>query len=310
MSITRYENFSINEIKEGIFAVIDNDITDRHCSGSNSGIIDFGNFTVLFDTLLSIDAAKELFKAAKDLTNKYPAIVINSHEHLDHFHGNQVCGEGMTIITSRNIWQSMQKQKDEFPNRKMMSDSELAELEERIKAQQEPEKLNSQNTLLYMRNMSVKDSFIKMPNVVFENALTIAGDKRTAELKAYQNAHSVEDLVLILENDKTAFMGDLLFVEQHPWLGDGNPLILKKYLEGFINKGLIHFVPGHGKCGGEQDVLDQIEYIDYIVEYCRKIKRGEEKSAETMPAKFEKWDPLCYSWNIATLVKKAEIMGS
>lgn len=46
------ENFSVLELTEGVYAAIEK----GNNTGSNAGIIDLGNYTVVFDTFLNIDA--------------------------------------------------------------------------------------------------------------------------------------------------------------------------------------------------------------------------------------------------------------
>ena len=50
-------------------------------------------------------------------------------------------------------------------------------------------------------------------------------------------------------------MGDILFVDRHPWFGDGDPDSLKKHLLHFYNDtSLKKFVPGHGATAGKESL--------------------------------------------------------
>jgi glyoxylase-like metal-dependent hydrolase (beta-lactamase superfamily II) len=62
-------------------------------------------------------------------------------------------------------------------------------------------------------------------------------------------------------------MGDLLFVEFHPYLADGDPehlLVILKEIEGLNAK---VFLPGHGPLGGRED----LEQIARYVNECKRV---------------------------------------
>jgi len=55
----------------------------------NSGLLDLGGTTAVFDTSLTPTAARDLDQAVRSSLGRRPSLVINSHWHLDHVLGNQ-----------------------------------------------------------------------------------------------------------------------------------------------------------------------------------------------------------------------------
>ncbi|MGH2486968.1 MAG: MBL fold metallo-hydrolase, partial [Ktedonobacterales bacterium] len=66
----------------------------------NAGIIDLGGVTLVFDTMMTFAAARDLRAAAERLTGRAPRYVVNSHFHLDHTMGNAVFSDAVIIATS------------------------------------------------------------------------------------------------------------------------------------------------------------------------------------------------------------------
>ena len=78
------EYFDLYKINENIYGAIKN----NDISMSNAGFIDLGNIVIVFDTFLSIDAAKKLKEMILEITGNDNFVIINSHFHLDHYLGN------------------------------------------------------------------------------------------------------------------------------------------------------------------------------------------------------------------------------
>ncbi len=82
----------------------------------------------------------------------------------------------------------------------------------------------------------------------FEHKLIIHGTKRTVELLPL-TGHTASDVILYLPEEKIAFMGDLLFVNMHPYLASGSPEQWKQSLAEAEALGAQIVVPGQWPCG-------------------------------------------------------------
>jgi len=109
-----------------------------------------------------------------------------------------------------------------------------------------------------------------LPGITFDQRLTLHGTKRTAELINFENGHTASDTVLYLPREGVLFMSDLLFIDFHPYLGDGDPQGQQAALRTLDQMGAKHFIPGHGPLGTRDDLQQLINYIDY----CTKIAKA------------------------------------
>lgn len=105
-SIPESKHFYLEIIKGGIFSAI------AKCGGGafcNSGIIDLGGQTLIFDTFETPIEVEDLRVAGNFHTRNPITRKINSHAHADHWFGNQVFN-GNVIIISEAALQSMHTQ--------------------------------------------------------------------------------------------------------------------------------------------------------------------------------------------------------
>src|SRR5512147_122812 len=81
------EHFTYHELADGVWAAI---IKPFGLAASNSGIVDLGDCTLIFDTTFSPASAVELRATAERLTGRPVSYVLNSHWHQDHVFGNAI----------------------------------------------------------------------------------------------------------------------------------------------------------------------------------------------------------------------------
>lgn len=118
--MTSFESkyFRLERPTDGVFAAIS---SDAGFTVSNAGIVDFGNFTLVWDSMASESAASDLRRAAEELTGKPVSVLVNSHHHLDHTRGNQVFADTQIVssVITRGLMQErmarFQSEADDFP---------------------------------------------------------------------------------------------------------------------------------------------------------------------------------------------------
>ncbi len=216
-------HFRLEQLAEGVYACIN---ADGGWAIGNAGIIDLGNRTLVFDAFVSTDAARDLRKAAENLTGRPVHAVINSHYHNDHIWGNQVFDSGADIISSAQTREliategpkEVQDFRDVSQKRLESLEAQYAEAhDETVKASLRMWMGEFQGVIATLPELNVR-----LPNLVFNNELTFVGPKRSARLIAYEGGHSASDAILHLPEDGIVFMGDLLFIEAHPYLSEGD----------------------------------------------------------------------------------------
>lgn len=99
------DHFSLHMLADGIYAAI----SASDAAVCNTGIIDLGGETLIFDTFQTPEAARDLRAAAESLTGRPSAYVVNSHWHEDHIGGNRVFA-GTPLIATRATRDAMAEQ--------------------------------------------------------------------------------------------------------------------------------------------------------------------------------------------------------
>lgn len=297
------DNFSLIELAEGVYGAIEKGGN----AGSNAGIIDLGNYTVIFDTFLNIDASRELMEASEMLTGKKAGFVINSHSHMDHIVGNCIFPDNALVISSKQARELIETAGKEFEAEKEQYIPRLREVESLLETTRDSIELgNLNNELKFLENLVKPGIKIRIPDMAIEGKVTIQGSKRSLQLIQYDAAHSPGDVAAYLPEDEVCFMGDLLFAESHPWIGSGNPEKAIDALAELLEYDIKYFVPGHGRLSTKEDVISEIKYLKEIIELVKNKNSLNEKEyfIDELSPMFREWKSLCFQWNIKYLVNR------
>lgn len=290
--------FSLFEIADGVYAAIRKEASE---AGSNAGIVDLGDYSVIFDSFLNIDAADDLRKACIKLTGKDARFVVNSHGHWDHVVGNQVFSSQTSIVSSIKVREQEAVYKKELEDGNVFNSNTLAELEERLKTETDETKiLDLKNDIVFIKNLSRPGNKLRMPDLTFDREMVLYGSKRNLHLYTADIAHSPGDVYAFLPDDKICFAGDLLFCNSHPWLGSGDPEKFVIELRKLLELGATHFVPGHGNVAGNDDILLEIQYIEEITRLVLDSLNhdGKQITIHDLSEAFWNWKGLCFAWNV------------
>ncbi len=252
-------HFHLERLADGVYAAINSDEGWAIC---NAGIVDLGDRTLVFDAFTSPQAAIDLRDAAEYLTGRPARMLVNSHYHNDHIWGNQAFGPEVDIISSTKTreliitegaaeikWykETAQKRLETLETQYAGTDDET------IRRHLKPAIFDYQAIVAALPILKVR-----LPNLTFSGEMTIYGSKRSAKLIPYENAHCSHDAILYLPEDGIVFMEDILFINCHPYLADGNPDVVQRVLAEvkMLNPSIV--IPGHGPTGTFQhlDVLD------------------------------------------------------
>jgi cyclase len=141
--------------------------------------------------------------------------------------------------------------------------------------------------------------------------LTFHGRQRSIELLTYGGGHTASDAFLYLPADRLLFMGDLLFVGVHPWIGHGSPEEWQAILQRIEQIDFTIAVPGHGPLGSREDLALNRCYLASclaLAEQC--MGEGlplEEATGRKLPAPFDAWEGAeVFDWNMAFLYNRAK----
>lgn len=282
-------HFTLHELGDGVYAAIANDGAWAIC---NAGIVDLGDRTLVFDTFVNQAASSDLRAAAEELSGRQVGLVVNSHHHSDHVKGNQSFPGARIIAT--------EKTREIMAQARLRYETGLDAIKKEVE----------EDLAKWVSNPDDPDSFLfqgydrghldglpslkyTLPNVTFDSRITFHGSKRSAELVTFGGGHTVSDALLYLPEARTAFLGDLLFVRCHPYLGDGDVEELLRTLDRIDALEMKTLVPGHGPVGTPQDVVRLREYIEHLGNVAADVKASgggpDEAAGRPIDQRFADW---------------------
>lgn len=100
------------------------------------------------------------------------------------------------------------------------------------------------------------------PHVTFTQRATLLYGGRRVEL-IFVGGHTPATSVVWLPEEKICFVGDIVWVDQHPYMAQGNTQEWLRSLEMIRNIGADYLVPGHGPAALEATYRVG-EYIEFM----------------------------------------------
>lgn len=289
------EHFTYHELAEGIWAAI---VIPTGLAASNSGIVDLGDHTLVFDTTFSPASAADLRSAAEYLTGRPVTYVLNSHWHQDHVFGNATFAPETEIYasvrTSEIIAEKIPIIMDEF---KKYWPNQLKEWTESAKAaKDEAERLDFEDGVRFAQ--SIIETFpqlvLRLPDHTFTDRMEFKGTSRTAEFITYGGGHTDSDAFLYLPAEKIIFTGDLLVVKNHPGMSSGHPNEWLGILAKIRSLDPVCLLPGHGQPGTLADLALLERYLNELLQMTEQNFRADstaETAADIQPPAFtEGWE--------------------
>jgi len=258
----------------------------------NAGIVDLGDRTVVFDSMLSPMAGVDLARAAERTTGRPADLVVNSHWHGDHIWGNSAFAESHVVSTRRVRELIVRKSRTQWVNCRREFPKELARLEE------------PDSPILPVDRPWVRGWYrgviqtpashrIRPPMVTFENELVLEGSRRSLHLISYGGGHSPSDVFGYLPDERVLFSGDLTMVNLHPSVGDGWPDVWERMLVRMQRLRVDQVVPGHGPVGPGTVLAEERRYLhDLQRTVADAIRRGDtlrEVRSLPVPERYHAW---------------------
>lgn len=289
MPVRPSRHFRIETLAPGVHAAI---ATPEGFGLCNSGIIDLGDETVVFDTMLTPVAGRDLVRVAERLTGRRPGWAVNSHWHGDHIWGNSAFVDSH-IVSSRTVRANILKlSRHQFEGDRREMRHELPRLNG-------PESPYSKADRPMMRAwfqgvvQTPRSHRIVAPGVTFEDELVLEGSRRSLHLLTYGGGHSPSDVFAYLPDDGIVFTGDLAIRGFHPSLGSGWPATWIPILRRMERLRPNSVVPGHGLPSTRSALSTTRIYLQEVDRIARAAVRGRSAVrdlAETpIPARYRHW---------------------
>ena len=292
------DHFRVEEVAPGAWAVI---AGSTGACVSNAGIIDLGDQTLVVDTFLTPAAGEDLRRTAEALTGRTGSLVINTHHHEDHVRGNQAFAGADIVATARTI-ELMQETAPAEPHAYVdlvrdkitRLDDQLADLPD---GPDRDQLLRSRATAAAVLD-SLPQLEITYPTRPFDGELIIEGSERTAHVISYGGGHTDSDTFVFLPDCGALFAGDLLWVETHPWAGDGHP---DEWIDIIYRMKALDpqtVVPGHGTVTNFAYARIFIRYLTFVCDIVRQAEASAQsvvKLADSaVPPQYGDWGSIAH----------------
>lgn len=210
--------------------------------GPNVGFIMAGDQVLVIDSSMSPSSGRQVANYLRQVTDRPPAYLINTHHHGDHVLGNQAFSPPATIIAHENVRQALLAQGPAIVKSFAERFSDLLP--------------------------DIKDSTVLPPHITYREhmALHLAG--HTIELIHPGLAHTNGDTLVYLPDEKVLFAGDLLFNHIFPPIY-GSSAGWISALEQMEAMDIRAVVPGHGAIATKKELGDLRRFL---IELRRQVK--------------------------------------
>lgn len=250
-------HFRLTTLGRGIYAAI---ATATGFGMCNAGIVDLGDRTVVFDSMLTPMAGADLARAAERCTGRKPDWIVNSHWHGDHIWGNSAF-VGAHVVSSRKVREVVLRQSREQFDRQCREFPR--ELESIAGPGSSVAPADRPRVRAWFRGVieSPRRMRIVPPEITFDDALVLEGSRRSIHLITYGGGHSPSDVFAYLPDEHILFAGDLTLVDFHASVGDGRPRTWIRILRRMQRLGAERIVPGHGPLADAAALGHQAQYL-------------------------------------------------
>jgi glyoxylase-like metal-dependent hydrolase (beta-lactamase superfamily II) len=235
---------------------------------ATAGVILLQESVLVFDTHFSPEAGRTLRRKIGRLTSLPVRFIVASHFHPDHTHGNQSFPEAWQILGSTNTRRDMlEKDLPSLNRSRELAEQDINGKQKIIEKMENPVQRGELTSQVIARRRFLENlAAIKIlpPSVALDDSLTIVDGRREVELIYLGRAHTEGDIVLLLPEERIAFVGDLFFNRGLPNTQDANLHEWMKTLEEVLKLPADTFVPGHGPIGTRYEVERFRDYFEAL----------------------------------------------
>ncbi|HKI38495.1 MAG TPA: NAD(P)-dependent oxidoreductase [Gemmataceae bacterium] len=212
--------------------------------GSNNIWVVFEDYVAVIDANFPKEAA-DVVAAIRKKTDKPIRYVLDTHHHGDHAYGNAVfAAEGASIVAQAKCAQWL-----------------------RLSGAKEFEDAGKGPT----GRKDVRDSKLKVPNLVFDEKLVLDDGTQRVEFLFLGHAHTPGDAFAYLPKHKLLCTGDACVNGAYNYMGHSDSASWIRVMERAQQLDVKYVLPGHGPIAGK-DLLEKQKH--YFVELRQQVKKG------------------------------------
>lgn len=198
--------------------------------GGNVAVLGTGEGAVIVDTMTLAAQGHAIRSLARKLTGEEVVMIINTHWHADHTHGNPAFDPGTRIVSTARTKEWLET-----------LDADYWE----------------------------GDAAVGLPNETFEDRQVIRLGDKTIELYWPGRGHTDGDLVALFVEDSAIHMGDLYFNRLYPFIdleSGGSAQRWGDSLDFVLELGFEQVIPGHGLLSGRDGLIEFQAFIEELAQ--------------------------------------------
>ena len=223
--------------------------------GTNLGLVVVDDEAIVIDTPMFPDDAR---KWARRVARAASSVrwVVNTDHHVDRIVGNSLFDA--PVVAHENTWSELQVEPDVFLRKQLAA-------------------LRLDPALIDV----LSEHDLVAPQLTLRDAMTFHWDERRIELIAL-GGHTEASIGVYLPEERLLFAGDVVTVNQHPFMGHANSLEWMRVLERIQRMPVDVLVPGHGSVSDLSAAQKMREYIHTVREEVRVLYLGGSARRETV----------------------------
>lgn len=187
--------------------------------GSNVGVLATDRGSVIVDTMTFRMQGEEIRKEAERLTGQEVGVIVNTHYHMDHTHGNPAFPGGTRVVSTRRTRELL----DAFDAGSWTGEAART-----------------------------------LPNETFEGSYEIALGGKTVRAMQLGRGHTSGDLVALFVEDRVIHLGDLFFNGRYPNIDLEGGGSVEEWIETLDRvlalDGYDKVIPGHGPVSDREGI--------------------------------------------------------
>ena len=276
------DHHRFEEVADGVYFVT---YTVSGFFNSNSMVIVNEADVIVVDSHITPETGRQLIVDIRRITDKPISVLVNTHFHYDHAHGNQVF-EGAKIIGhefTRMKMAGAPLEEHTFTSYLGRVNTGIEGLQAQLAELTEEEgerrgELETQLAAMQSHLVTVEETAPMAPNVTLNERITLYRGDREIQLVFCGRAHTGGDVVVYLPNERLVFTGDMM-LGGPSWLGDGFVDEWPATLENLKSLDFDLILPGHGPKFTDRGRIDLVQ--DYYRALWTGVValRGEGKTA-------------------------------
>ncbi len=289
------QNAGLTRLAEGVYVHL---VEPAASVDANVGIVVLEHGVLVFDTHSTPEAGQELLWKIAGITFKPILLIVNSHFHPDHTHGNQAFGSAPFLLSSANARRDILQRDIPAMNRAVsVAQAQIEKMQKSLALLADADsRAEIDRQIALRRGLLSRMTRLKIiaPDMTFEDELRLGEESRQIVLRILGAGHTDGDIVLYLPAEKIAFVGDLFFNDALPRVQDSTLLEWSRALDELLMLDAETFVPGHGAVGTREDVRDFAGYLEDLRQMVqRSLDRGDTLeqliAGAKVPAKYAGW---------------------